>query len=223
MMDYLTLRLGGCEHEVFGLIYLDVRFRLIKVEDMFRGSHCEAKVYPREVVKAALGCNADGIVCFHNHPSGSTEPSASDKLLTVNLKAALELVGIQLFDHWIIQSIRFSPLGSKVFCRQFRAGWRRSPPALVAALHCFLLLTGPRGSPRVLRTCRSVTCRRASLPHRFDPSRGARDARGLSAGCAPLTDRIGVALRARAIRPNQLELKLCTQHRTTTHSFTNAA
>jgi len=44
-------------------------------------------VYPREVVKAALGCNAAAVLLAHNHPSGAAEPSRADEFLTQTLKS----------------------------------------------------------------------------------------------------------------------------------------
>jgi DNA repair protein RadC len=66
--EYLRIHLGACEHEVFGMICLDTRDRLIAVEDLFRGTLSSAQVYAREVVKAALSQNAASVIFFHNHP-----------------------------------------------------------------------------------------------------------------------------------------------------------
>jgi DNA repair protein RadC len=66
--EYLRLRLGASEHEVFGMICLDARHRLIAAEDLFRGTIDSAHVYTREVVKTVLSRNASGVILFHNHP-----------------------------------------------------------------------------------------------------------------------------------------------------------
>lgn len=95
-------RLGGLEHEVFAGAFLDSQHRLIKFDVLFRGTIDETAVYPREVVKACLACNAAAVILGHNHPSGKTQPSAADKQITFRLKAALELVGVRLLDHVII-------------------------------------------------------------------------------------------------------------------------
>ena len=84
--EYLRIRLGACEHEVFGMITLDTRHRLIAVEDLFRGTIDTAQVYPREVVKTVLLRNAAAVLFFHNHPSGICEPSQADELITRRLK-----------------------------------------------------------------------------------------------------------------------------------------
>jgi DNA repair protein RadC len=102
--DYLRLRFADLEHEVFCLLYLDKRHRLIACEELFRGTIDGASVHPREVVKAALRHNCAAIVCSHNHPSGTSLPSQADELITQRLKAALDLVDIRLLDHLIVSA-----------------------------------------------------------------------------------------------------------------------
>jgi DNA repair protein RadC len=46
--------------------------------------------------------NAAAVIFAHNHPSGSTEPSVADKLITEKLKDALALLDIRVLDHFII-------------------------------------------------------------------------------------------------------------------------
>jgi DNA repair protein RadC len=106
--EYLRVRLGACEHEVFGMISLDARNRLIAVEDLFRGTIHSAQVYPREVVKTVLLRNASGVILFHNHPSGVSEPSQADELITRHLKDALACVDVQVLDHLIVGASVFS-------------------------------------------------------------------------------------------------------------------
>lgn len=93
---------GTPEHEVFGVIYLDKRHKVITHEVMFRGTIDGASVYPREVAKAALLNNAAACIVFHNHPSGEPEPSRADVSLTQRLKDALDLLDIRILDHLIV-------------------------------------------------------------------------------------------------------------------------
>ncbi|GAA4498814.1 RadC family protein [Pseudaeromonas paramecii] len=90
------------EHEVFGILFLDSQHRVIKFEELFRGTLDGASVYPREVVKAALVCNAAAVILVHNHPSGLPEPSRADRTLTETLRAALATVEIRVLDHLVI-------------------------------------------------------------------------------------------------------------------------
>ena len=99
---FLRLKLAGLQHEVFYVIFLDAQNRVIQVEELFRGTLTQTSVYPREVVKAALRCNAAGVLFAHNHPSGVSEPSHADELLTSSLKAALALVDVRVLDHFVV-------------------------------------------------------------------------------------------------------------------------
>ncbi len=100
--DYLRLHLAGLKHEVFFALWLDAQNRLIVAEELFRGTLSQTSVYPREVVKRALGHNAAAVVLAHNHPSGVGEPSSADQLLTRELKQALALVDVRVLDHFIV-------------------------------------------------------------------------------------------------------------------------
>ena len=100
--QFFCLRLGLKESEVFTVAFLDNRNRLIAVEEMFFGTIDGASVHPREVVKSALKHNAGAVVFAHNHPSGTPEPSSSDKALTTRLIDALALIDIRVLDHIIV-------------------------------------------------------------------------------------------------------------------------
>jgi DNA repair protein RadC len=100
--DYLRLHLGGREEEHFVAIWLDAQHRLIAVDSLFRGTLSQTSVYPREVVKSGLKFNACSVIFAHNHPSGVTESSSSDRMLTEHLKGALALVDIKVIDHMIV-------------------------------------------------------------------------------------------------------------------------
>jgi DNA repair protein RadC len=100
--EFLRLRLGALEHEVFAALFLDRRHRLIEYVELFRGTIDGASVHPREVVKEALARNAAALIFCHCHPSGQSSPSQADELITMRLKAALELIDIRVIDHIII-------------------------------------------------------------------------------------------------------------------------
>jgi DNA repair protein RadC len=99
---FLLARLRDRPHEVFCCLYLDNRHRVIRFEELFRGTIDGTSVYPREVVKQALTVNAAAIILAHNHPSGVAEPSQADERITRRVKSALELVDIRLLDHLVI-------------------------------------------------------------------------------------------------------------------------
>lgn len=99
---YFAQRLRGQPSEVFAALFLDTRHRALAFEELFRGTVDGAEVHPREVVRRALAHNAAAVIVGHNHPSGSPEPSAADRAVTLQLKQALALVDIRLLDHFVI-------------------------------------------------------------------------------------------------------------------------
>lgn len=100
--DFLRIKLGTLEHEVFAVIHLDAQHRVIEYVEMFRGTVSQTSVYPREIVKEALRRNSATLVLVHNHPSGVAEPSRADEVLTQTLKSALSLVDVRVIDHLIV-------------------------------------------------------------------------------------------------------------------------
>lgn len=101
---FVRAQLRDYQHEVFMVLFLDTRHRLIAVEELFRGTIDGASVYPREIVKRALHHNAAALIFAHNHPSGIAEPSAADEQITGRLMRALALVDIRVLDHIIVGS-----------------------------------------------------------------------------------------------------------------------
>lgn len=111
---FLKLKLSTKEREIFCCLFLDTQHRLIAFKEMFAGTIDSAYVYPREVIKKALECNAAAIIFAHNHPSGVCEPSDADLKITRKLKDGLALVDIRVLDHIIIsgwQSYSFAQNG----------------------------------------------------------------------------------------------------------------
>ncbi len=100
--DFLVLKLGNLNKEVFLVLFLDAQHRLQATEEMFSGSLMQTSVYPREVVKRAMHHNAAAVIFAHNHPSGVAKQSQADELITKQLKQALALVDVKVLDHFIV-------------------------------------------------------------------------------------------------------------------------
>lgn len=106
--DFLRLKLALSEQEVFSVIFLDNRHRMIAFDNMFYGTIDGASVHPREVVKRALQHNAAAVIFSHNHPSGVSEPSHADTRITQRLTDALALVDVRVLDHVIVGQDTYS-------------------------------------------------------------------------------------------------------------------
>ncbi len=99
--EFVRQAVGGFEMETFGTIWLDNRHRVLAVDQLFRGTIDGASVHPREVVKAAIAHNAAAAILFHNHPSGTPDPSHADEMITRRLRDALALIDVRVLDHII--------------------------------------------------------------------------------------------------------------------------
>jgi len=95
------------EQEVLKVLLLDSRNRLIKVEDVFKGSLNESVFSAREIFKLAFDYNAASIILVHNHPSGDAEHSDSDIQMTKRIMRLGELLGVNVLDHLIIGNNSF--------------------------------------------------------------------------------------------------------------------
>ncbi|OOF42756.1 RadC family protein [Rodentibacter trehalosifermentans] len=99
---YLRTELQHEEREIFMVLFLDNQHRLIKKERLFLGTINVSSVYPREIIKEALYCNAAALILAHNHPSGIAEPSYADQIITQKICDAAELMEIRILDHFIV-------------------------------------------------------------------------------------------------------------------------
>lgn len=112
--EFLRAKLVGREREVFAVMFLDSRHRLLSYEELFYGTIDAAEVHPREIIKRALELNAAAMIISHNHPSGDPEPSAADRALTNTIKTAANMMDIRLLDHVVIggdRAVAFSSRG----------------------------------------------------------------------------------------------------------------
>ncbi|MBN1257492.1 MAG: DNA repair protein RadC [Planctomycetes bacterium] len=100
--DLYYQRLRDLRQEVFYVVMLDQRNRVIRDEQVSQGSLTGALVHPREVFAPAVRESAAAVALVHNHPSGDPEPSQEDKAITSRLKETANVLGIRLLDHVII-------------------------------------------------------------------------------------------------------------------------
>ncbi len=116
VLAYLeTLDIASADREVFIVLHLDTRNRVVAHETTSIGSQNASLVHPREVFKAAILKGATSIILAHNHPSGDPAPSKEDIDLTHRLAEAGGLMGIQVLDHVVVappgESVSMKELG----------------------------------------------------------------------------------------------------------------
>ena len=95
-------RLSGLLKEVFIVLALDTRNIVLEEIEVARGWLAGVEVHPREVFLPLLRGGAAAAIVVHNHPSGSSEPSEDDIVLTNRLRSVGDLVGIPVLDHVVI-------------------------------------------------------------------------------------------------------------------------
>lgn len=108
-LDVLELMhpvVGDLPVEEFWIVLLNRKNKVIGRECVARGGVSAVMVDMRILLKPAITRLASGVVLCHNHPSGSTQPSAEDRKLTKRVASAVELLDIKLVDHVIITSDR---------------------------------------------------------------------------------------------------------------------
>lgn len=104
---YLQEKLGRVMREYFVMLCLDSRNNLIKISDISIGSLNTNIIHPREIFKEAIKNNSAFIIIAHNHPSGETDPSGEDKVVTKRLIEAGTIMGIEVLDHIIISKTSY--------------------------------------------------------------------------------------------------------------------
>lgn len=99
---YLKRQLRDKKNETFAALFLDTQYRVLAYEELFSGTINATSVYPRPIIERVLKLNAAAVILAHNHPSGISEASEQDLVVTKRLQEALELVDVCLLDHLVI-------------------------------------------------------------------------------------------------------------------------
>lgn len=108
--EYLMAELRSFEEEHFRALYLDLKSRLLGMEEVSIGDVESAPAGAREIFRGAVRRGATGVIVAHNHPSGDPRPSRADLLVTERLERAGNLLGIRLLDHLVIGDGRYVSL-----------------------------------------------------------------------------------------------------------------
>ncbi len=90
------------DKEHFLLVTLNGGHEIIQIHVITVGTLNRTLIHPREIFSVAMKENAAAIIVSHNHPSGNCNPSQEDIVVTRNLLAVAEIMGIELLDHVIV-------------------------------------------------------------------------------------------------------------------------
>lgn len=100
--EYFYPFLADLRHEEFWILALDKSNKILKNQKISQGGTSSAVVDIKIIAKYAITYNAQSIILCHNHPSGHLKPSSEDKKITADIKNAMQLFNITVFDHLII-------------------------------------------------------------------------------------------------------------------------
>lgn len=100
--DSILRKFIGRENENVLLLLLDAKGKEVFCGIVSTGSLNDTSLPIRKIVDYSLRYNAKSAIIAHNHPSGLALPSRDDLEATVNIKNALDLIGVRLLDHFIV-------------------------------------------------------------------------------------------------------------------------
>lgn len=101
------------EKEHVWVFQLDNRNRIKLIELVTLGTLNSSLIHPREVFRRAVHEGSASIILAHNHPSGDSDPSEQDIIITRKLRDAGKILEIELIDHIIIGRDKFYSLKEK--------------------------------------------------------------------------------------------------------------
>ncbi len=112
LLSYLRACIGHERRELFRILYLDAKLRLLTDEIAGIGSIRGVTAHPREILRRALEVGAAAIIPVHNHPSGDPSPSRQDVEWTQRLMRVAAELDLAVPDHLIVTAASWSSLRS---------------------------------------------------------------------------------------------------------------
>jgi len=100
-------------HEEFWVFPLNAMNQLLEPKQVSKGILNSSLAHPRECFREAIGQTAAAVIFVHNHPSGNPEPSNEDLAVTKQLVDAGKIIGIDVHDHIIIGSDRYTSFAER--------------------------------------------------------------------------------------------------------------
>lgn len=110
IFEYTKKEFHKLKKEKLYLICLNSRNKIISKDLISVGGINETTFDPREIFRQALLKFATSIVIVHNHPSGDTNPSSDDILLTGKIAEVGSWLGINLVDHIVVSDESFTSM-----------------------------------------------------------------------------------------------------------------
>ena len=100
--NYMLPQMADLKVEQAHAIFMNQNFRLIKSVKLSQGGITETSVDIRILRREAVMSGATIMAFVHNHPSGNTQPSKADDVLTQQIAKASQIMRIFFMDHVIV-------------------------------------------------------------------------------------------------------------------------
>ena len=118
--QYVANRFTGEPVEKVLIVCLDNKWHLLGDEFVSSGSVNFSSVDRRAIIEMCLRYNCTAAVIAHNHPRGTALPSREDLTTTIEIRRALDLIGVRLMGHIIVAGEDYVSLScSKKYCALF--------------------------------------------------------------------------------------------------------
>lgn len=124
VFDYLYHTLRDSKREKFKALFLNAKNQIVEEKTVFEGTVDSSAVYPREIIREALRCEASSLIFVHNHPSGDPTPSESDREITRELVFASRVMQIKVLDHIVIGNNRYFSFADVGLLEEYESSFR---------------------------------------------------------------------------------------------------
>ena len=102
VFNLLGAEMGHLDQEHLRILLLSTKNEVRATQEIYVGNVNSSVVRVAEVMRPVIRENCPSIIVVHNHPSGDPSASPEDILITRQIRAAGEMMDIELLDHIII-------------------------------------------------------------------------------------------------------------------------
>ena len=114
LVEYIDSITFGASCEQVHLVIMDSTLRVIDAKLIAIGSIDEVQPTIKRVLELAILKRASAVALAHNHPNGGIEASSKDVEFTAMLKRELDIIGVRLVEHVIVDGGSYNAVMSKV-------------------------------------------------------------------------------------------------------------
>jgi DNA repair protein RadC len=102
LKSFLQAKTGCQQCCVFVAVFVTRSEQLIQVAELFRGTSRYVNIYPKEVARAALACEAEGVICARTDPTGKAEPTENDINAARWLRRLFDVMETPMVDYIVV-------------------------------------------------------------------------------------------------------------------------